>query len=282
MAFITTPTPPPVDARVIIKFAGLLLLKPGENNSCEIGIHRLSDTHSFQAMVIVNKPGRLPSVIRLVTGPLTRPIAIDVRDPGPGVRAFNANGVTSVPRVTGVPRVTLPFDRSSPTNHEQDFRWAINMAEIHKYPDFNDGARPVATLNAGTLYTPNLIRPTLNPKLVKGETRIRLHRFSTDLAAAISLGDGNRVVLSWDVEGEPTEFTLPRPSEVSELDTKYTVLLLNDPPISDALPHDEFAHYYEVLESGRALIPDDKRYRLELEADPTTDEIPCMPVVING
>ena len=271
MPFAPTTTRPATNASVTIKFAGLMLLKPGAGNSCEIGIHRLSDTHSFQAMVIVSKPGRAPSLIRLLTGPLTGPFGINVTrdpDPGTGVQAFTP---------------TPGFVRNE-NNDELDFRWALNMRdEQGSEVDFNDGARPVATLNTGILYASNLTRPELNPELVRGTFRKPLHRFAADLAAAIDLTDRGRLELSWDEGGEPREFRLPRRVDRHEPETTYTVVLLNDPPITTAAAHDELAYYYEVLEHRGvrgASIAGGERFTMSFTSGPTTDEIPCMPIVI--
>ena len=270
MPFATTTTPPATNAKVTIKFAGLMILKPGADDSCEIGIHRFSSYHSFQVMVVVCKPKRPPTLIRLVSGALTRPLAINVRNPGRKVQVFTPTAE--------------PFDRNSAANHVLDFRWAINLREMHENVDFNDGARPIATLNSGTLYSPNLI-PAESPDLVQGNGstghRIQLHRFAADLAASLKIGAGNTVTLSWDELGEPRSFIMPRRSDPRG--TRYTVSLMNDPPISNAEPHDEMRLYYKVLEVGGAAIGEDRQFRFAAPtiSEPSTDEIPCMPVVLN-
>ena len=269
MSFTTTRDIPATNAGVTVKFAGLMLLKPNENNGgCDIGIHRLSETHALQVIVVVSKPDRPPSLIRLVTGTLTQPFAINVTpDPGTGVQVF-ARGAD-------------PFDRTK-NNNELDFRWAINMQQLHQDADFNGGARPVATLNAGTLYTSNLTPVELTPELVNGVTRTPLPRFSADLAAAIDLSNATTVELSWNLDsGERRTLRLPRPNDPPR--TTYTVTLLNDPPapITSIFSHDELAHYYEVLEVNGQPIPGTNQYRISYNGSPTTDEIPCMPVVLN-
>jgi len=267
MPFSTTTNAPATNARVTVKFAGLMLLKPNGNNGCDIGIHRLSETHALQVILIVSKPDRPPGLIRLVTGPLTQPFAINVTpDPGTGIKTFI--------------RGPEPFDRSRTNNNELDFRWAINMQQLHEGADFNGGARPVATLNAGTLYTSNLTLIELTPELVNGTTRTALPRFSADLAAAIDLPVAGTVELSWTVEsGERRTLSLPRPNDPPR--TTYTVTLLNDPPIVNALSHDELTQYYQVLEVAGQRIPAEKQFRIAYNGDTNTDEIPCMPVILN-
>jgi len=278
MPFATTTTRPDTNARVTIKFAGLMLLKPGVRNSCEIGIHRLSDTHSFQAMVIVSKPDRAPSLIRLLTGPLTGSFGISITPTA-------ATGATSAPDpgVQAFTPTTTAFDRSREDNDELDIRWALDMRQMQASDvDFNAGARPIARLNTGILYTSNLTRRELNPELVRGTIRRPLHRFSADLAAAIHLPDRSRLELTWDEGGEPREFRLPRRVDRHDPETTYTVVLLNDPPITTAAAHDELAYYYEVLEHRGASISGPDRYTMAFTSGPTTDEIPCMPVMINS
>ena len=267
MPFSTTSNAPATNAKVTVKFAGLMLLKPNENNGCDIGIHRLSDTHALQVILVVSKPDRPPSLVRLVAGALTEPFAINVTpDPRTGVKVFA--------------RGPEPFDRNRQNNNELDFRWAINMQQLHEGADFNYGARPVATLNTGTLYTSTLTLTELTPELVNGTTRTALPRFSADLAAAIELQGADTVELSWVVEsGERRTLDLPRPKDPPR--TTYTVMLLNDPPVVDALAHDELSQYYQVLEVAGQPIPKEKRFRIAYNGNPNTDEIPCMPVVLN-
>ena len=267
MPFNTTTNAPATNAKVTVKFAGLMLLKPNENNGCDIGIHRLSNTHALQVILVVSKPDRPPSLVRLVTGALTEPFAINVTpDPGTGIKTFI--------------RGPEPFDRSRANNNELDFRWAINMQQLHEGADFNAGARPVATLNAGTLYTSTLTLIELTPELVNGTKRTPLPRFSADLAAAIDLPAADTVELSWSVQpGERRALSLPRPNDPPR--TTYTVMLLNDPPVVNALSHDELTQYYQVLEVAGQSIPPEKQYRISYNGDTNTDEIPCMPVILN-
>ena len=266
MPYRTTTTPPSTNAKVTVKFAGLLLLKPGATNGCEIGIHRFSNIHTFQIMLIVNKPQRPSTLIRLLNGPLTRPLAISViPDPGTGVQAF-----APTPE---------PFVRNNATNDVLDYRWALNLRKLHPTADFNDGARPVALLNAGVIYTPNLTNPGFAPELVQGTTTTPLYRLAADLAAAIDLTAGSLVALSWFELGDPQTLILPRPSDPP--DTTYTISLLNDPPIISPPAHDELALYYKVLEVNGAPIPNSARSSLNFNYDSNTDEIPCLSVLLN-
>src|SRR5687767_15915900 len=89
MPFNTTSTVPSINSTVTVRFAGLMLLKAGAGNTCEVGVHRLTDSHAFQAMLIVHKPDLPLTVIRLTTGPLTAPFSVDVLPAaGAGFLAF--------------------------------------------------------------------------------------------------------------------------------------------------------------------------------------------------
>ncbi|HET6977046.1 MAG TPA: hypothetical protein VFI24_12035 [Pyrinomonadaceae bacterium] len=271
MAFPTTSMQPlTAIAKVTVRFSGLILLKPGAGNHCEIGINRFSSDHAFQVILIVKKPQRPPTLIRLVTGPLTRPFLINVTpDPHTGVQAFAPTSGT--------------FVRSSTSNNDLDFRWALDLRESHPGIDFNDGALPGAKLNAGTLYTPTLTNTALNLELVQGAGTtpgVRLGRIAGDLAAAIStLPPNTTVELTWDELGEPRRLSLPRRFDL--VDTTYTIAFLNDPPTMSSALHDELGLYYKVLQIGGAPVPIAARRRLRFTPPPTTDEIPCMPVVLN-
>ena len=266
MPFATTTVQPlTASSKVTVKFAGLMLLRPGANNSCEIGIHRFNNDHSFQVLLIVKKPQRAPTSLRL-TGSLTRKFKIEVTpDPGTGVRAY-----TPTPG---------PFVRDDAVSNELDFRWAIDLSTAHANIDFNDGAEPIATLNAGVLYTPTLTPTALVPQLVQRNVRTPLQRFSADLAAAINLPLGTRLELTWEELGEPRTYTLPRPLDPPA--TTYTVSLMNDPPVFSPVLHDELPHYYRVLHSAGQPIDPGARCRMIFGPGPTTDEIPCMPIVLN-
>ena len=276
MPFTTTTTVPSINATVTIRFAGLMLLKPGAGNTCEVGIHRFSPVHTFQALLIVNKPNLPLTFIHLIKGPLTTaPLSFDVLPaPAPGFSAFAQE----------------PFGRNNPQSHLNDHRWALNIREFpaHANADFNDGARPVAILKSGILYTGNLTRPGLNPQLTpvvsSGPTAIPLHRgFAADLAVAIDIPPQPNAGLfvRWEENGEPKHIILPRPLDVANHPgTTYTIALMNDPPAFDPLPHDELGLYYKVLRVGGNPIPVNQQFRVT-DAPGQTDEIPCMPVTLN-
>ena len=263
MPFTPTDIEPCPRSKVTVTFAGLLLLRPAADNTLEVGVHKFSRDHTLQVILIVNKPQRPPRLIRLLTGPLVDDLKLTI-DPAPqaGVQKFVASNTE--------------FDRSNENNHPLDYRWVINMQsfEGHEQIDINDGAKPIAKLNGGVLYTPNVTRQGLNPQLVCNEEPTPLHRFAADLGAAIDLPGETKMRITWSELGKPQEQILPRDPPDPE-GTTYTVALLNDPLISEPAPHDELEEYYKVLEIG----PEVGHCSIIL-GDHKTDEIPCLPVVL--
>lgn len=267
MPFATTNNVPSTNPKVTVKFAGLLLLKPAAGDNCEIGIHRFSGIHSFQVMLIVNKPNRPPTVVRLITGSLTSDLAITVNPrPSAGFAVFE----------------DAVFDRTLPNSNELDHRWALNVRSLadHSDVDYNNGGRPVATLNAGVLYTPTLSPEHLNPELVRGLDITPLNRIAAELAASIEMTT-ETVTIAWHELGEPQPpVVLPRPLDPPN--TNYTIVLMNDPPISSPTAHDELALYYKVLRKpGGFEVLNDQKFRLEIPYPHKTDEIPCLPLELN-
>jgi hypothetical protein len=261
--FSSTTTPPTYDAKVTVRFTGLMLLKANANNGCDIGIHHAAANHLFQAMVIFNEPGRPPGVFRLISGPLSDQMAINVKpQPPTGVQAFRPDAV--------------PFTRDDAVNDPLDFRWAINLRTVYDDTiDFTPAATPIVTLNGGTLYTSRLSLVELDPKIVRDGVSTPLNRFSADLAAAI---DG-KVEISWHEGSIVRKVQLPRKSDLPG--TTYTIVLINEPPNHQAIPHDELSLYNDVLNISLDPSATPKFARLSTTSGPSTDEVPCMPVIID-
>jgi hypothetical protein len=269
MPFTPTDIEPCPRSKVTVTFAGLMLLRAGADNTLEIGVHKYNRDHTFQVLLIVNKPQRPPRVIRLLTGTLMDQFNMVV-EPAPdgGVWKFVASNAA--------------FDRGDPNNHPLDFRWAINFKALpgHEEVDFNEGAEPIATLNAGVLYTPNLTRTNLEPVLKWGGEERPLHRFSSDLAASVELPQDTGMTLSWTELGKRQDVVLPRDPPDPD-GTTYTVVLLNDPAYSDPTPHDELEEYYKILRIGGHVVSDDIKCRIEIAGEHKTDEIPCLAGVLD-
>ena len=261
MPFTVTDNEPDVHSKVTIKFGGLLLLRPKDNNMCEIGVSRSSSIHTCQLMLIVNKPNLPATLLRLASGPLLKDLVINCTAPG-GFKAFAQD----------------PFDPTQENgNHRLDYRWAIDMSELNPDSDFNQGAHPIATLNDGVLYTSNLSLLTLKPALIKGNLKREPLMLAADLAVSIPLAPGSQLTMSWTSSANP-DIVLPRRVDLDPEGTIYTIVLLNDPPITTPTPHDELGLYYKVLEVGGGPIHPNDQWQLIYQSHPKSDEIPCLPV----
>jgi len=281
MAFDVTDVPPSTNPRVSIAFSGQIVLKPGPNNTCQIGVNKLDRNHIFQVVLVISNPYPVDpdvvkkayhpaTVIPLFTGPVFAPFLIRLQpDPFPAdvgnFRVFARN----------------PFDRTRPNSHDLDYRWAVNFKDLHLNLSTNHGIEPVGTLKTGVLYTPRLTDPGLHPRLVRQSSPdFRLNQIASNLAVSITLPtEQTRLLFQWEDEGEAQELVLPRSGDDSR--TLYTLYFINEPPNLNAQPHDEFALYYRALLSGGASIPDDQRFELETDPIVRSDEIPCMPVILN-
>lgn len=277
MPFTRTATAPNTNAKITVQVAGLMLVRQGANDTCEIGIHRFARDHTFQATLIVKKANRPPRLIRLQTGIPTSDFTMTLFNaPAPGIQAFAPTAE--------------PFQRDDMAEDHLDYRWAFNFRSLanHAAVDFNQGAHPIATLNTGVLYTPTLSRKGQSIQQTCGATVTDLHRVAADLAFAIDLpGPLNQpgsptMEITWSDFGRPQVLVLPRPGEESEMDTTYTLSLLNDPPFSDPPAHDELEHYYQVLERNGAPIPGLDHCRLEIGVAPNSDQIPCLPGLLES
>ena len=260
MAFDLTDNEPAPNSPVTLTFSGLMVLKPGANNTCDIGVHRFNRDHLFQVILIENKPNQPPTLTTLLTGPLTGPFSIFL-DSNPDAGDFKAFAPGT-------------FARNG--EDERDFRWAINFREHHEDAQVNGGVEPVINLKTGVLYTPSLTRPGLAPRLTRTGASVELNRIAEELAVAIARSEGRRVVLQWQDLG--VEKTVPLPLDS---DTTYTVAFTNNPPNLVLEPHDELALYYRILKVDNSSIADELQFRLAVARGARSDEVPCMPTTLN-
>jgi len=269
MPFVTTTIPPLTSPRVTITFSGLMVIRAGPNNTCEVGVHRFSRDHVLQVLLIVKKPNLPPLTVPLLGGFLTSQFLIRFApDPNPQPGNFLAFAQQR------------PFTRNPNTDDLLDFRWAVNLRDpqIHPNVDTNEGVQPSVILETGVLYTPHLTRANLSPRLVRqGSPDIPLNRLAANLAASISL-NGRRLLLNWRDRGDRKDVLLPRDGD--PLDTTYTVSFINDPPDLDTVLHDELVEYYRVLHIGNADIPGAQRFSLVYSNVIRTDEVPCLTTVL--
>jgi len=268
MPFTVTNTPPNVNSKVTVKFAGLMLLRPNGNFNCDIGIHRFAPGHMFQAMLIVNKPGLPPTLIRLTTGPLMTDLTITANPPNTGFRVYAKDNNL--------------FDPANPNNDRLDHRWTIDLYKRNPGINFLDeGTKPFATLNDGTLYASNLSKEDLKPVLVRGEhEREELIYVAADLSASIELPGQAILMMSWREFGKPKSLKLPRDVD-QNLSATYTIVLLNDPPSTELASHDELALYYDVVRKNGQEVPNNEKWQLIYEGG-KSDEIPCLPIIHNS
>ena len=269
MPFTTTNVRPSIDAPVTLKFSGLMVLQPGPDETCIIGVHRHNRDHMTQVLLIVHKPDLPVTVLRLLTGPLTGPFEVTL-DSDPEVGDFKIYERD-------------PFDRTLPTSDEFDHRWAINLKPHNPQARINNGAKPTVTLKTGTLYTSNLSNPALDPKFnVPGvEDPEELKQFAGDLATSITPPAGTKLILKWEDHGDPKGLSLPRTGDPD--DTTYTVCFLNDPPNYASDFQEELPLYYKVLQKNNGeLVPEEEQCSLELTLPAVrSDEVPCMPILLN-
>jgi hypothetical protein len=269
MQFQTTAEQPTTNPPVTLTFSGQMVLRPGANNTCEIGINRFSRNHLFQMMLTVETPNRPPTIHRLFTGPLTAPLSVRLHpDPNPASGDFVVFAPTPE-----------PFDRAAGGNDDKDYRWSLNLKTLHGNAQVNGGVIPFMTAKTGILYTPNLSDLSLNPRLTQsGSPDIQLHQIAEDLAISIVPQGQTRVLLQWEDFGEARDLLLPlRLNDPN----RYTVAFINYPPSLEAEPHDELADYYRVLVEAANPIPVSMRFGLAFDQITRSDEIPCMPVTLN-
>jgi len=287
MPFTITNVPPSTTPMVTIVFSGLMVLRPGANNTCEIGVHKFSRDHEFKVLLVVERlvqpnpapppttiPVPLPPVvIPLLVGPLFAPFTISRDpDPTPGGGDFMAFA-------------RYPFNRVLPDSHPLDYRWTINFKDLHYNARANDGVQPVGILKTGVLYSPHLCDPELEPTLIKqSQPDIPLNQIASSLAASIDVPINppaqTHVKFQWQDLGDQVPLVLPRNGDDPST-TRYTIYFINEPTRFNYDEHEELSYYYQVLENGGAPFPTAERFALHFAAGIRTDEIPCAPVTLN-
>ena len=272
MPFQTTATAPALQPKVTLEFAGQLLLEAGEadtdqSRTCEIGVNRFTLAHMFQVLLIVSKPNRAPIAFPLLRGPLTADLTVRLDPDGFG----NFQAFAPTPE---------PFLRTAAAgNHENDYRWAMNVRSLHPTARRNRGAEPVVRVRTGTLYAPDVTHPDLAPRFERTNLPpIPLYRVAAGLAVAIDPPAGTKVRLEWQEMGDPFHVDLPRDND--HADTVYTVSFINDPPMSTDL-HDELGLFYKCLQENGAPIDPLARWSLQYNDQAKSDEIPCLPGLLN-
>ena len=249
-----------------------MVLQPGANNTCEVGIHRLNTSHEIRATLIVQRPYRPPILLSLLKGPLEARFEISLdSDLDPLMGDFSVFAPTAE-----------PFLRDAPTNNEFDYRWAVNVKDLHPNVELNQGAEPFVILKTGILYTASRTRNGIKPLFVRDDGLIKdMHKIATNLAAAIITPDGHKVHLTWQDGRRTVRLELPRTTN-DPVNTTYTVMFTNEPTKLRPEPHKEMELYYKILQVRGAEVTKDEKFEIEYEIDdPGTDEVPCLTMTRN-
>lgn len=290
-----TPTPdldPNPDVKIF--FSGLLMLKPIENNNCEVFVHSSASRHYFTIEVRRKQCGRPDGIMMRHIGPLAF-IATD-----PDSDAVPVHGMV-IRKISAQPSEGLKKfapDTPQPDGEPDGLNFAIDLAK----QGFHAGnpplpnsttrvldvdplaARPSILLTDGTLYTAAKTRPNLTIKLkdANGNERV-LQPFASLLGANITLDAESVVSIAWSQQGKPESLNLRKETGVS-----YEIYIVNDPLFENDSPptetnpkHDEFNEYYKVLH-----VPSNQQYRLDVVippvplADRGSTRTPCMSIIL--
>ena len=255
----------PSDPLLTVKFSGLLVLQPGADRTCDVGVHKFNRTHLFQAILVVSKVNQAPTLITLLTGPLQSQFLIrPVPDPGIGdFKVFEKD----------------PFTQTLPGSDPNDARWAINLQSPGRDITLNQGAMPFVTLKTGVLFTPSLTDKALAPKFIRPPAaQMQLEHFAPELSVAIDPPKEAKVLLEWTDLGNPMGRLLPLDGD-DPATTRYTVYFVNEPPSLDSEPHDELLLYYKILRKKGAPVADVEQCKLIVDKGAVRlDQMPCNPV----
>lgn len=256
----------PANPLVTVKFSGLMVFQPGADNTCDVGVHRLSTSHVFQVLLVISRPNTVPTLIRVLTGPLSSQFVIRLGSAGPSAGDFKVFEKGN-------------FTHTLQGSDRHDARWAINLQSPDRDIKVNEGGNPGLTLKTGTLFAPSLTPTALKPKFTRPPAaEMEIERFASELAVAIEPPAATRVLLEWTDEGNPQSIALPFGDD-DEGGTRYTVYFLNEPPNFNSEPHDEMALYYDILRRNGEPIHERDQCKLKFEKNVIRlDQMPCNPV----
>lgn len=265
----------PENPDVIIFLHGQLILEPGEDGECTVGINRCSPSHKFSLEVRerMQDPYIPDNILMRCLGKLEADVDIDLDPPTNG-------GVTKF----------VPGARSENVNH---LGWLIDLAgeDFHNCEVVINGTdtEPNVVIREGVLYT---AAKTDESKLrltrkAGGKNDLPLGSVAAIVGVNIYLG-GKKLKVTFTSDGEEEELTLP--PEVAPPNVKhYEIRIANDPtfvdPESDVSEHDEFREYYKAVEKliiDGNDVEDFPKFKLKTEritrpglGSPT---VPCMPI----
>lgn len=228
----------PVPDKPTIKlfFTGLqAFFFDSEGYSCRVGMHNQAPSHKlcFQVKVFYEGSERVIDLSDVASG---FDIRLNVVNPKtPGVEPYR-NG---------------SFERESPDNDPQDFRWVIGIRgkEFHgEVPIDHTVLRPSFYTNNGLFYTQDKVRARI---IRKRDGIDKVAEIAEHIAANIDLQNGNsEAVLTFGMNGEQSLHLRKEPN------TRYEITISNDCPPSLALDSD-FKFYYKAF-----LVPDDDQFDL--------------------
>jgi hypothetical protein len=258
-----------------ITFEGLILLRSEDTSNpqikiCEVGVHHGEADHSLVIAISVVGGGNLWSR----GGPLGSTLEMRADDAAQGVAAF-------------IPDEN-PFNRSNASNDELDFRWALDLKQMHPTGSVQDGMiRPGVQLNRGILFTSAVTPrpPAMEVFRTGGGQQIHsLRRIAHQLGARVVLNDGEKLRL---VRGGVELYSLPRPPHEVPPGSKYLISVSNSdehPPtaVLGNCTAGDFRRYYHVVTN--VTLPN--QFEICFFCPPAmitaTTDVPCMAVVQDG
>jgi hypothetical protein len=262
----------PSSPLVTAYLSGLLLIRCLNESSCDIGVVNNEPSHILKISLRVIEPASTRTIV-LHHGSLDTPFRIDVeRATQPGVFAFQDPDHA--------------FARNPRRDNGRDLRWAIDLEgdEFHREPLSANLPliHPGLSLNNGGVF--HTAERTDEDSLKISRSRSGVYGMSSIAAiigASIDVVPDSHVTLQWSGAGRP--LILPRPDD--KPGARYELIVSNEPPEATT-DSDELANYYAVLKKNNGTaIPDGEKWMLDVGPHSLllkTDEIPCMPVILNG
>ena len=263
----------PENPDVKIFLHGQLILEPGEDGECTVGINRCSPSHQFSLEVRerMQDPNIPDNILMRCLGKLEADVDIDLDTPtGEGATKF------------------VPGARSENVYH---LGWLIDLAgeDFHNCEVVINGTdtEPNVLIREGVLYTAartdeSKLRLT---RKAGGKNDLPLGSVAAVVGVNIYL-QGKKLKVTFLKDG--IEETLTLPPTVAPLNVKhYEIRIANDPlyinPDSDLSNHDEFREYYKAVQKliiNGNDVDDFPKFKLKTEKIPGlgSPTVPCMPI----
>ena len=263
---------------VKIIFTGLLILRPGPTDTCQVFIHNSCNEHSFLVETRRKRPNKPDVVMMRIPGPVpftaadpTRTHGLLIRTAGlpanvKGVKAYNGN-VSS----TEGTKLADSFDLA-------------RILDVSPGNVDGVGGLPSIFIDHGILYTAETVAMNATLKKIDGSKIITLATVPTIIAANIYLNPADpaqKVNLTWRQNGQDVSLDLK-----GSANHTYEIYINNEPLFEDdsasAPVHDEFQEYFKILPEVRR----EEQFNLIFPPGPIPDRgssrTPCMSVVLGG